>query len=172
MSNKIKANLALLVANIIYGINFIAVKQILPTYSSWQALAVFRAFGALILLWIASIFFKTEKLEKKDIWKLVIAGLLGVTINQSLLVWGIQLSSPVNASIIMTLNPLFVMILAAIILKLPITPFKFFGTIIAGSGAAILIISIWLAWKFPIDRIKHAQIRAELAQKRLNIEKR
>ena len=38
--------------------------------------------------------------------------------------------------------------------------------------AAILIISIWLAWKFPIDRIKHAQIRAELAQKRLNIEER
>jgi len=38
--------------------------------------------------------------------------------------------------------------------------------------AAILIISIWLAWKFPIDRIKHAQIRAELAQKRLNIEGR
>lgn len=137
----IRAHIALLAANIIYGINFIAVKQIIPNYLSWQALALFRAFGALALLWIASFFILREKLERKDIWKLIIAGILGVTINQSLLVWGIELSSPVNASIIMTLNPLFVMILAAIILKYPITPFKFLGILIGGSGAAILIMS-------------------------------
>jgi drug/metabolite transporter (DMT)-like permease len=141
MSNRLKAHLAILTANIIYGVNFIAVKQILPAHSSWQGLAVLRAFGALLLIWIASIFIKSEKIEKKDIWKLFIGGILGVTINQSLLVWGIQLSSPVNASIIMTLNPLFVMILAAIILKFPITPLKTLGILLGGTGAAILIIT-------------------------------
>jgi drug/metabolite transporter (DMT)-like permease len=50
----------------------------------------------------------------------------GVTINQSLLVWGLELKS-VNASIIMTSNPLFVMIFAALLLKLPITRFKVLG---------------------------------------------
>lgn len=141
MSNKFKAHAAILTANVIYGVNFIAVKQIIPEHLSWQALALFRAFGALLLLWIASLFMKQEKLERKDVWKLAIAGILGVTINQSLLVWGIQLSSPVNASIIMTLNPLFVMILSAIILKFPITPFKFLGILLGGSGAAILILT-------------------------------
>ncbi|MFO7775336.1 MAG: EamA family transporter, partial [Candidatus Hydrogenedentota bacterium] len=56
--------------------------------------------------------------------KIAIAGFLCVTVNQSVLVWGIELSSPVNASIIMTLNPLFFMVLSALILKYPITKVK------------------------------------------------
>jgi len=141
MKGVVKAHIAILAANIIYGVNFIAVKQILPEHASWQGLALLRAFGALILLWIATLFMKSEKIEKKDIWKIAIAGILGVTINQSLLVWGISLSSPVNASIIMTLNPLFVMILSAMILKYPITKRKLFGTLVGGSGAAVLILT-------------------------------
>ena len=36
--------------------------------------------------------------------------------------------------------------------------------------ALLLVISLWLAWKFPIDKTKHSQIRAELALKRSNLE--
>ena len=39
--------------------------------------------------------------------------------------------------------------------------------IITGIIPALLLgISIWLAWKFPIDKNKHSQLRAELAKKR------
>lgn len=141
MRAVVKAHIAILAANIIYGINYIAVKQILPEHASWQGLAVLRAFGALILFWLASLFIKSEKIAKKDLWKIMIAGILGVTINQSLLVWGIELSTPVNASIIMTLNPLFVLILSAFILKNPITKTKLLGILIGGSGAAMLILT-------------------------------
>jgi drug/metabolite transporter (DMT)-like permease len=141
MRNQIKAHIAILTANIMYGINYIAVKQILPEYASWQALAFMRAIGALVLFWIVSLFIKHEPMPKKDMWKIIVAGILGVTINQSLLVWGIGLSTPVNASIIMTLNPLFVMILSAIILKFPITKLKVFGILTGCSGALILILS-------------------------------
>ena len=141
MRNQIKAHLAILTANVMYGINYIAVKQVLPEHASWQGLALLRATGALLLFWIISLFLKHEKIPRKELWKICIAGLLGVTINQSLLVWGIEKSSPVNASIIMTLNPLFVMILSAIILKFPITKLKVLGTVIGGSGALLLILS-------------------------------
>jgi len=36
--------------------------------------------------------------------------------------------------------------------------------------ALLLVISIWLAWKFPIDKNKHALLRAELAEKRAKAE--
>jgi drug/metabolite transporter (DMT)-like permease len=139
MNNMVKAHVALLAANVIYGVNFIAVKEIIPAYMSWQALALFRGFGALALLLLAALYIKHESIEKRDIWKFVIAGLLGVTINQSLLVWGLELTGAVNASIIMTSNPLFVMIFAALLLKLPITRFKVLGVLVGASGALLLI---------------------------------
>lgn len=141
MRNKIKAHGAIFIANVLYGVNYVAVKQILPEYATWQALAFLRGFGALILLLAISPVFKHEKIAKKDIGKIAIAGVLGVAINQSLLVWGISLSSPINASIIMTLNPLFVMIFSALYLKFSITKHKVLGIIIGGVGAVILILS-------------------------------
>ncbi|MFO7869062.1 MAG: DMT family transporter [Bacteroidales bacterium] len=141
MRTKLYANIAILFANLLYGVNFIIVKQVLPEYATWQALALMRGVGALLLMWLVSLFFKSDKLEKKDVWKIAIAGFLGVTVNQSLLVWGIELSSPVNASIIMTLNPLFVMVLSALILKYPITKVKILGILFGGVGAVMLIVS-------------------------------
>lgn len=141
MRNKIKAHGAIFIANVLYGVNYVAVKQILPEYATWQALAFLRGFGALILLLAISPVFKHEKIAKKDIGKIIIAGVLGVAINQSLLVWGISLSSPINASIIMTLNPLFVMIFSALYLKFSITKHKVLGIVIGGVGAVILILS-------------------------------
>ncbi len=141
MRNKIKAHGAIFIANVLYGVNYVAVKQILPEYATWQALAFLRGFGALILLLAISPVFKHEKIAKKDIGKIAVAGVLGVAINQSLLVWGISLSSPINASIIMTLNPLFVMIFSALYLKFSITKHKVLGIIIGGVGAVILILS-------------------------------
>lgn len=141
MNNSIKAHAALLAANIIYGVNFIAVKQIIPEYMTWQALALFRGFGALFLILSVAWLIRHEGIEKRDRWRLLIAGLLGVTINQSLLVWGLELTSPVNASIIMTSNPLFVMVFSALLLGFPITPYKTLGVLVGASGAILLILT-------------------------------
>ena len=141
MRTKVYANLAILGANLLYGVNYIAVKEILPEHASWQALALLRGVGALLLFSLGSFFIHTDTIERKDMWKLAIAGFLGVTVNQSLLVWGIELSSPVNASIIMTLNPLFVMILSALILRNPITRKKILGIVLGASGALMLIVT-------------------------------
>jgi GPH family glycoside/pentoside/hexuronide:cation symporter len=36
--------------------------------------------------------------------------------------------------------------------------------------ALLILISIWLAWKFPINRVKHKQMRAELIKRRAQLE--
>ncbi|MDR0941274.1 MAG: DMT family transporter, partial [Bacteroidales bacterium] len=137
--SKIKAHTALIVVNVIYGVNFIAVKEIIPEYFEWQSMTLFRAFGALVLFFIAGFFIKRQKIERADMWKFVVGGLLGVTVSQSLLIWGLQYTSSMNASIIMTMNPLFVMIFAALILRFPITKVKLSGIVVGGIGACILI---------------------------------
>lgn len=103
------------------------------------ALASIRSLGACILVWGVSLFVKTQKIEKKDFWKVIIAGLLGVSINQTLLIAGLSSTTSVNASILMTSNPVFVLIMAAIIIKTKITKWKIAGILLGALGQILVL---------------------------------
>jgi len=140
MSNRLKAHLALFLANAIYGLNYFIVKEVVPASINSISLTVIRAVGALFFLWISGFWIKTQKIDKSDRWKMMIGGLLGITISQTLLIVGISHTLTINASIIMTTSPLFVLLIAAVYLKTKLTFLKLFG-IISGAIGAILIIS-------------------------------
>jgi len=139
MLKKTWANIAVLLANVLYGINYLAVKEVVPHYMHPYALSVFRASGALFLLWFSAFFIKSMPVDKRDYWKLAVAGLLGVAINQTLLIAGLNYTTSINASIIMTSNPLIVMVMSAVVLRNPITPKKVLGIALGATGAGLLI---------------------------------
>ena len=70
-----------------------------------------------------------------------LAGLFGLVMNQCCYTIGLSITSPVNASIVTTSMPIFAMILAALILKEPITGRKATGVLMGCSGALILILT-------------------------------
>ena len=141
MSNRLKAHISLLLANGIYGLNYFVVKEVVPLNMNPIALTVIRAVGALFFFWLSGFWIKTQAVEKKDTWKMLIGGLLGVTISQTLLIVGLSHTSSINASIIMTTSPLFVLLIAAVYLKTKLTIAKFFGILIGASGAILVITS-------------------------------
>ena len=141
MDIRTRAHLGLLLANLIYGVNYIIAKGIMPDYAGAFGLAALRVIGAVILFWMFSYFSGTEKIEKKDFKRLMLGGLFGVVINQLLFLKGLSLSTPISSAIIMTSNPLMVLIFAAILLREPITIIKIAGIIIGGGGALFLILS-------------------------------
>lgn len=98
-----------------------------------------RIGGAMILFWAASFFQKPEHVTHGDMARLFVAALLGIVFNQGCFIFGVSLSSPGDASIITTSMPLWAMVLAAIILKEPVTGRKVLG-IAAGAGGALLLI--------------------------------
>lgn len=98
-----------------------------------------RIGGAMILFWITSFFQKPEHVNHKDLASLFVASLLAIVFNQGCFIFGVSLSSPGDASIITTSMPLWAMVLAAVILKEPITGKKVLG-IAAGAGGALLLI--------------------------------
>ena len=69
------------------------------------------------------------------------AALFGLVFNQCCYTIGLSLTSPINASIVTTSMPIFAMILAAVILKEPITGKKVLGVLMGCSGALILILT-------------------------------
>lgn len=134
-----KAHLALLGANIIYGANFLIAKGLMPEKFNPSALVLLRIFAAGVLFWIVKQFVK-EKIEKKDFILLAVCGLFGISTNMLLFFHGLSLTSPIDASIIMTTTPVIVLILSAFILKERITTNKYLGILIGGLGAVILIL--------------------------------
>ncbi len=100
-----------------------------------------RIGGAMILFWIASFFQKPEHVSSKDMARLFVASLLAIVFNQGSFIFGVGMTSPVDASIITTSMPLWAMLLAAIYLKEPITGKKVLGIAAGASGALLLILS-------------------------------
>jgi len=99
----------------------------------------FRIFGAAALFWVTSLFTPKESVPARDLLRLAGAGMLGIVFNQGCYIFGVGLTSPGEASIITTTMPLWVMLLAALILKEPITLKKFGGIILGAAGAIILV---------------------------------
>ena len=73
--NTYKAHLALLGANLIYGVNHIVAKDVMPTKIGPSAFVFLRIFFAGILFWIIKTNIK-DKVAKKDFPLLIACGIL------------------------------------------------------------------------------------------------
>lgn len=138
---KMKGHVAMLAANSMWGLMAPLAKFVMIGGAvSSLVMTDLRVFGAMILFWIFSFFQKPEHVGHKDLMKLFVASLLAIVFNQGSYIFGVGMTSPVDASIITTSMPLIAMILAAIFLKEPITGKKILGIAVGASGALLLIL--------------------------------
>lgn len=140
MNKIVKAHLALLGVNLIYGANYSIVKEVVPWHIQAFALVVLRALSAAFLFWLTSVFLPKEKVAKKDFIRLMLLGVFGVAINQLLFIRGLELSKPINASIIMIFNPIIVMLLEIIFLKEKAPFIRVIGIACGAAGATLLLL--------------------------------
>jgi drug/metabolite transporter (DMT)-like permease len=138
MPKNFWAHMALLAVALIYGANFIIAKSVMPDPIEPTSFIALRVVGAAILFWVIAIR-KIVLPKKEDWWRFIACAITGVATNQLLFFNGLALTSPVNASIIMTSNPIIVMVLSAIFLKQPITVIKAAGVALGALGASMLL---------------------------------
>lgn len=125
-----------------FAINIPISKYLLQSgYITAYGLTLARITFACIAFWIASLFTTKDKVERKDHILLLGGAFLGVIFNQGLFIFGLSNTSPVDASIITTSTPLFAMIIAALVLKEPITTKKVSGVFLGAIGAIFLVYS-------------------------------
>ena len=139
--NRVKtwAHLSLLAANIIYGLNYSIAKSVMPDAIKPFALVSLRSVITAALFWITSLFMPKEPVKSKDLLFLFGCSFFGVVINQTLFLVGLDLTSPINSSIILSTNPIFAFVFAAMILKERISFLKGTGLAIGLSGVLLLI---------------------------------
>ena len=141
MNNRILALLAAFSATTIYGLNHTIAKVIMPHYIGAFGFIMLRVVGAAILFWILSLFIPNEKIERKDYYRIFFGALLGMCINMLMFFKGLQLSTPINSGVIVTLTPIIILILSAFFLEEKLTKMKLLGITIGFSGALLLILS-------------------------------
>ena len=132
------AHMALLAVALIYGANFIIAKSVMPDPIAPTSFIALRVMGACALFWIIA----ARKIvipQREDWWRFLLCAITGVATNQLLFFNGLALTSPVNASIIMTSNPILVMVMSAVFLKQSITVFKAAGVALGALGASMLL---------------------------------
>ncbi len=142
------AHAAVLSANVIYGLNYVIAKGIMPIWLEPRAIIFLRVTGAVAIFWLSELFVMSEKVSKKDLIHMAVAGFFGVALNQIMFFEGLNLTTPINASIIMVSTPILVLILAHFLLKDKISTKKLAGIILGFSGAVFLILH---GGKFNLD---------------------
>ena len=141
MNKRYLALIAAFLATSIYGINHTIAKEVMPIYIGSSGFIMLRLLGATLIFWLISLFTPNEKIEKKDFLKILLASILGMCVNMLAFFRGLELSTPINSGIIITLSPVLVLILSYFFLKEKVTVKKIIGILIGFSGAVFLILN-------------------------------
>ncbi|MBS9462551.1 DMT family transporter [Flagellimonas sp. 389] len=140
MSKRTLAILAAIGATTIYGINHTVAKGVMPTHIKPFGFIMLRVVGAAILFWGISFFGPKEKIEKRDWGRILVCSILGMVINMLAFFKGLELSTPINSAVLVTITPIIVVILSAFFLSEKITLNKGLGIVLGFIGAVALIL--------------------------------
>lgn len=128
-------------ANVMWGLMSPLAKYAMNTGAvTPMTITELRVAGAMVLFWMVSLFGPRERVAPRDLLRLFAASLLAIVFNQGCFIFGVGLSSPVDASVITTSMPLLAMVFAALFLKEPVTGKKIAGIAAGALGALLLVL--------------------------------
>ncbi len=140
MKSVTKAHFALLGANLIYALNYSVAKDVMGRgYVPPFAFILFRIIGATLLFW-ALAGLSNEKVDRRDHWRIALCAIFGIAANQLMFFAGLAKTTEINAAIIMTSNPVLVLLMARIIIGEALSWTKSLGICLGIGGAAYLIL--------------------------------
>lgn len=138
MDRRSSAHIALFLVNLIYGLNYVVAKGLMPAVIGPSGFILLRVLGAGLLLWLLRAL-RPERVQWADAGRMVLCAVFGVALNQLMFFHGLMRTSPVNASIIMVATPILVLVLSGLLIGERITWMKTIGIALGAIGALALI---------------------------------
>jgi drug/metabolite transporter (DMT)-like permease len=139
MKTSFKAHLMLIMAALIGALNYTISKMVMPDFVKPLAIVLTRGITSILIFALIHLLFVREKIEKKDYGRIFLAALFGIALNQMTFYEGLNITSAINASLMMTITPIIVLIISSVIIKEKINATKIIGVILGSTGAALLI---------------------------------
>lgn len=133
----------MILANVIFGLGVPVTKLLLDEWVSPMGYMFTRCLGAAVIFWLISLFMPKEPVERKDLLIIMLGGLLGFVVSQTLTAWALVYTTPVYFSLIATLTPVATMLMAAVFLKETLNGKKTIGVLIGIAGALLMVFMGW-----------------------------
>lgn len=138
-NKKLQGHAAVLTANVIFGLGVPITKLLLDHWVTPMGYMASRSLLAAIIFWVISLFMPKEKVARKDLVVILLGGLLGFVVSQTLTAECLKFTTPVYYSIIATLCPIATMLMAALFLGEKINGLKTVGVVLGIVGALIMV---------------------------------
>lgn len=135
--------LALIAASFValfYAANFSIAKNVMPHYIKPFGFILFRVTGAGLLFWLVGLFGPKEKIAKKHYPRILGAAFFGMALNMLAFFYGLNLTTPINAAVMMVTAPMITLLLAVLFLKEKLQWHRILGLLIGLSGTLLMII--------------------------------
>lgn len=139
MSNRLFAYSLLLITSVIWGFAGPVLKYSFTYISPFEFLFWRFLVACIVTLPIMLWYYKKHPLKSHDFAKLAVLGFLCTTLNLSLLLWGLSKTTVIEATLIGSLTPLFVVIASSVYLKEKLTKKMQLGLCLALAGSTLAI---------------------------------
>lgn len=139
--STVKYHISLLVANIMFGMNYSFYSSIIGRIATSDQLFMLRICASTLFFVPVMFIIGKWRIDWKDLYKFAFIGLVIIFGRIYLMLFGMNYTSPIDGSIIATLNPILIMVFSAILIKEKITVKRTFGIILGLAGALTLILS-------------------------------
>lgn len=130
---------ALFFVNLLYGVNYVVAKGLMPVVIGPSGFILLRVAGANLLFWPVWLL-RRERVAPSDALRVVLCGITGVALNQLMFFHGLMRTSPVHASIVMLATPILVLVGSGLLIGERITRGKAMGVAMGALGALVLIL--------------------------------
>jgi drug/metabolite transporter (DMT)-like permease len=138
---RVLALIGVFLVQVIYGFTFTFANDVIDEgFIRPFGFIFIRVLGACILFWLLSLFTPKQKVDPKDYITFFLASIFGIALNMLTFFKGLEFTTPIHASVIMTVVPIVVLVLGAFFLKERITGLKIVGILLGFSGAIVLSI--------------------------------
>lgn len=141
LSGAFAGNLCILLATVFWGINVSFTKALIPQWMTAEGIIVVRLVGGCVLMWMVSLFMKTERIARHDWGRLVLGGAIGLFLFIYLFVTSLRYGNPIDISIIMTLPPVFVILIGVLFQHQRPSIAEYIGVVVSMGGAAVVILA-------------------------------
>lgn len=141
-SGALHGNLLILGATLFFGVNIPVVKFLNLEWLTSNDITLFRLGGGCILFWLASLLTRGDnRIARADFPRILAGGGLGLFAFIFLFNLSLRYANPIDVSIIMTLPPVFVILINVLFRRARPSLLELGGIILAFAGAVIVIMA-------------------------------
>ncbi|MEM5608763.1 DMT family transporter [Bacillus toyonensis] len=125
----------------IWGINYTIAKYGLVEFTAIEFTAIRMMAVAPLLLLLTFFIEKSLYVERKDIPRLIVVSFVGIVLYQTLFMETVKYTSATNASLLISISPIFTTLFAVFLKQEKFSSRKLIGSMIAFVGAALVLVA-------------------------------